>query len=91
MEHLYKRKPNLLFFWFLLPFLLYTGYAVGKLEGEEISISNLQEITLYSLTHPLKFNLGTNKYADRFMDAYGREMIEPEMLRMIAAMEMIGK
>ena len=38
----------------------------------------------------LRFNLGTNKYADRFMDAYGKEMIEPEMLRMVAAMEMIG-
>lgn len=59
MEHLYKRKPNLLFFWFLLPFLLYTGYAVGKLEGEEISISNLKEITLYSLTHPWPFKVTT--------------------------------
>ena len=38
----------------------------------------------------LRFNLGTNKYTDRFMDAYGRELIEPEMLRMVAAMEMIG-
>ena len=37
----------------------------------------------------LKFNLGTGKYADRFMDAYGKEMIDPEMLRMVAAMEMI--
>ena len=55
MEHLNKRKPNLLFFWFLLPFLLYISYAVGKLEGAEINISNLQEITLYSLTHPWPF------------------------------------
>ena len=39
MVHLNKQKPNLLFFWFLLPFLFYTGYAVGKLEGEEISIN----------------------------------------------------
>jgi len=52
MEHLNKRKPNLLFFWFLLPFLLYAGYAVGKLEGEQITISNLQEMLLHSLTHP---------------------------------------
>ena len=37
----------------------------------------------------LKFNLGTGKYADRFMAAYGKEMIDPEMLRMVAAMEMI--
>lgn len=38
----------------------------------------------------LKFNLGTDKYTDRFMDAYGKGKIEPEMLRMVAAMEMIG-
>lgn len=38
----------------------------------------------------LKFNLGTAEYTDRFMDAYGRDRIEPEKLRMVAAMEMIG-
>ena len=38
----------------------------------------------------LNFNLGTTKYSDRFLDAYGRDKIEPEMLRAVAAMEMIG-
>lgn len=38
----------------------------------------------------LKYNLGTVEYTNRFIDAYGRDMIEPEKLRMIAAMEMIG-
>lgn len=38
----------------------------------------------------LKFNLKTTKYTDRFLDAYGRDRIEPEMLRAAAAMEMIG-
>ena len=38
----------------------------------------------------LKFNLGTDRYTDRFMDAYGKEMIDSEMLRMVAAMEMVG-
>ena len=52
MEHLNKRKPNLLFFCFLLPFVLYGGYAIGKLEGTKVTISNLQDILLYSLTHP---------------------------------------
>ena len=53
MEHLQRRKPNLLFFWFLLPFVLYTGYAIGKLEGDQITINNLQDLVLHSLTHPL--------------------------------------
>lgn len=63
MEHLNKRKPNLLFFWFLLPFILYGGYAAGKLEGEQITIENVREMILYSLTHPwpLEFTLLTVK------------------------------
>ena len=63
MEHLNKRKPNLLFFWFLLPFILYGGYAVGKLEGEHISIENIRKMILYSLTHPWppKFTILTIK------------------------------
>lgn len=38
----------------------------------------------------LAFNLGTTRYTDRFMDAYGREKIDPDLLRCVAAMEMIG-
>ena len=38
----------------------------------------------------LSFNLGTARWTDRFMDAYGRELIDPELLRCVAAMEMIG-
>ena len=38
----------------------------------------------------LNYNLGTLKYTNRFLDVYGRDVIEPEKLRMIAAMEMIG-
>lgn len=36
----------------------------------------------------LKFNLGTTKYTDRFIDAYGRDKVNREKLRCIAAMEM---
>ena len=38
----------------------------------------------------LHYNLGTTAYTNRFMDGYGRELIEPEKLRMVADMEMIG-
>lgn len=38
----------------------------------------------------LNYNLGTTRYTDRFMDVYGRDRIETEKLRMVAAMEMIG-
>ena len=39
----------------------------------------------------LKYNLGTAKYTDYFIDAYGRDMIDREKLRCIAAMEMFGE
>ncbi|MBR3972596.1 MAG: aminoglycoside 3'-phosphotransferase [Oscillospiraceae bacterium] len=38
----------------------------------------------------LFFNLKTNKYQDRFLDAYGRSEFEPEILRLIAACEAFG-
>lgn len=38
----------------------------------------------------LFFNLKTNAYYDRFLDAYGREAIEPELLRTVAAFEVFG-
>jgi kanamycin kinase len=38
----------------------------------------------------LKFNLKTDKYSSRFIDAYGRELIDTELLRLIAACECFG-
>ena len=38
----------------------------------------------------LNFNLKTTAWTERFLDAYGRDRIEPEKLRAVAAMEMIG-
>ena len=35
----------------------------------------------------LNFNLKTDAYCNRFLDAYGRENIEPELLRTVAACE----
>lgn len=38
----------------------------------------------------LGFNLKTDRYADRFLDAYGRDRVEPELLRIVAAYEVFG-
>lgn len=38
----------------------------------------------------LYFNLKTDHFTDRFLDVYGRERAEPEMLRLIAALETFG-
>ena len=38
----------------------------------------------------LGFNLKDFKYGARFLDAYGREVFQPELLRLIAAVEVFG-
>ena len=38
----------------------------------------------------LNFNLGTDQYRDRFLDAYGRDRVQEEMLRLVAAAEVFG-
>jgi kanamycin kinase len=38
----------------------------------------------------LGFNLKTDRYRDRFLDAYGRDKIEEERLRTVAAVEVFG-
>ena len=38
----------------------------------------------------LWFNLKTGAYRDRFLDAYGRDKVEKEMLRVVAAHEVFG-
>lgn len=38
----------------------------------------------------LRYNVKTDRYRDRFFDAYGRDAINPELLRAIAAIETFG-
>lgn len=38
----------------------------------------------------LNFNLGTDKYRERFLDAYGRDKVDTDKLRIIAAAEVFG-
>ena len=49
-----------------------------------------RHIDIFGGIWSLFFNLKTNKYQDRFLDAYGRSDIEPDMLKVIAAMEVFG-
>lgn len=46
-----------------------------------------RHVDLFWGSWTLNFNLKTDRYCDRFLDAYGRERIEPELLRTIAACE----
>ena len=49
-----------------------------------------RHIDIFWGTWTLMFNLKTDKYRARFLDAYGRDKINEEMLRIIAAAEVFG-
>lgn len=49
-----------------------------------------RHIDLFWGVWTLFFNLKTNFFYDRFLDAYGRDRVEPEMLRTVAAFEVFG-
>lgn len=49
-----------------------------------------RHIDLFWGAWTLLFNLKTDKYRERFLDAYGRDRVEPELLRVVAAAEVFG-
>lgn len=49
-----------------------------------------RHIDLYWGIWTLRYNLGTNAYAERFLDAYGRDKIDEEMFPVVAAFEVFG-
>lgn len=49
-----------------------------------------RHIDLFWGAWTLFFNLKTDKYRDRFLDAYGRDIVDEDMLKVIAAIEVFG-
>ena len=49
-----------------------------------------RHIDIYWVLWSLRYNLKTDACAERFMQAYGKEKINPDMLRIIAAAEAFG-
>ena len=49
-----------------------------------------RHIDLFWGAWSLGFNLGTDRWRDRFLDAYGRDIINEELLRAIGAFEAFG-
>lgn len=49
-----------------------------------------RHVDLFWGTWSLQFNLKTDRYCNRFLDAYGRDKICPELLRTVAAVEVFG-
>jgi kanamycin kinase len=49
-----------------------------------------RHVDIYWAMWSLGYNLKTDKYSGRFMDAYGRNLIDEERLRVVAAAEVFG-
>lgn len=49
-----------------------------------------RHIDLFWGVWTLGFNLKTNKYRDRFLDAYGRDKVDESLLKVVAAAEVFG-
>ena len=49
-----------------------------------------RHIDLFWGAWTLWFNLKTNAYRERFFDAYGRDKLEPDLLKVISAAEVFG-
>lgn len=49
-----------------------------------------RHIDLFWGVWTLQFNLKTNKYRDRFLDAYGRDKVDESLLKVVAAAEVFG-
>jgi kanamycin kinase len=50
-----------------------------------------RHVDLFWAIWTLRYNLKTNRYRERFMDAYGRAKINEDYLRVVAAVECWGK
>ncbi len=49
-----------------------------------------RHIDIFWALWSLGYNLKTDRYADRFLDAYGREKVDRDLLRTVAAYEVFG-
>ncbi len=49
-----------------------------------------RHIAVFWALWTLRFNLHTDEYRDRFIDVYGRDLIDEDMLRVVAAVEVFG-
>jgi len=49
-----------------------------------------RHVDLFWATWTLFFNLKTDKYRERFIDAYGRTQVDKDLLRVVAAIEVFG-
>lgn len=72
---------------YCLPNILLEDWAFSGFIDLDCAGTGDRHIDIFWGAWTLFFNLKTDAYFDRFLDAYGRDRLQPEMLRTIAAFE----
>ena len=64
---------------------------VSQIGGHVIAQANIdRHVDLFWGAWTLQYNLKTDDYRQYFFDAYGRELVDDERLRVVAAAECFG-
>jgi kanamycin kinase len=87
--HLLERN-TLLHGDYCLPNLIYDGWEFCKFIDVDSGGIGDRHVDLFWGAWTLFFNLHTDAYRDRFFDAYGRDRVDEEKLRIVAAAEVFG-
>ena len=83
----YLKSDTLLHGDYCLPNIILDRWKFSGFVDLDSSGVGDRHIDLFWGVWTLFFNLKTNAYYDRFLDAYGRDRVEPELLRTVAAFE----
>ena len=75
---------------YCLPNVIYDGWRFsGFIDLGNGGVGD-RHVDLFWGAWTLNFNLHTDRYRNRFLDAYGRDRVEEELLRVVAAAEVFG-
>lgn len=86
----YLRSDTLLHGDYCLPNIMLKDWAFSGFIDLDAGGVGDRHMDLFWGMWSLEFNLKTDRYKDRFLDAYGRDVIEEELFRTIAAAEVFG-
>ena len=86
----YLKSDTLLHGDYCLPNILLDDWRFSGFIDVDHSGVGDRHVDLFWGIWSLAFNLKTDAYRERFLDAYGRENVEEELLRTVAAVEVFG-
>ena len=87
--HLLERN-TLLHGDYCLPNVMFDGWKFASFIDVGNGGIGDRHVDLFWGAWTLSFNLHTDEYRERFFDAYGRDRVDEEMLRIVAAAEVFG-